>query len=242
MILQSRGFGQLPGIHISLYSGKRADPAQLAFRQGDTTPTDWLPQLPGAWLFYDVLPAWHATFALAGKDWYIEVVQSGSWFVANNQGALYVLIGGLLASLLAAAYVYTLVSRIYAIELDSEHRTARLQSVNRRLTEDLTQRMHNEKSLRLRERIIEISANAIMLCSAEAPDYLIEYVNPAFVRITGFSAADVVGRSLESLEGNGQDQLNMEEIRAALRERWRRRRNRHRCRHFDGFGLNRRFF
>ena len=218
-ILQSRGFGQLPGIHISLYSGKRADPAQLAFRQGDTTPTDWLPQLPGAWLFYDVLPAWHATFALAGKDWYIEVVQSGSWFVANNQGALYVLIGGLLASLLAAAYVYTLVSRIYAIELDSEHRTARLQSVNRRLTEDLTQRMHNEKSLRLRERIIEISANAIMLCSAEAPDYLIEYVNPAFVRITGFSAADVVGRSLESLEGNGQDQLNMEEIRAALRER-----------------------
>ena len=66
--------------------------------------------------------------------------------------------------------------------------------------------------------MIEVAANAIVICSANGPEYAIEYVNPAFQRITGYSPDDVVGRSLECLQSNVQDQQNIEEIHAALRE------------------------
>jgi diguanylate cyclase (GGDEF)-like protein/PAS domain S-box-containing protein len=73
--------------------------------------------------------------------------------------------------------------------------------------------------LRLREKVIEVSSNAIIICSATEPDYAIEYVNPAFESITGYTAAEVVGKSLRTLQGANQDHQNIEEISAALRER-----------------------
>ena len=137
---------------------------------------------------------------------------------ANHRGSLYVLLGGLLSSLLAAAYVYQLVSRNSVIARITGERTAALQCANLRLSEDIAARMHNEKSLRLRERIIEVSANAIILCSADAPGYLIEYVNPAFERITGYAAGEVIGQRLEDLQGPEQGRQDMHAITAALRE------------------------
>ena len=137
---------------------------------------------------------------------------------ANHRGSLYVLLGGMLSSLLAAAYVYQLVSRNSVIARITGERTAALQFANLRLSEDIAARMHNEKSLRLRERIIEVSANAIILCSADAPGYLIEYVNPAFERITGYAAGEVIGQRLEDLQGPEQGRQDMHQITAALRE------------------------
>ncbi|MDN2705478.1 EAL domain-containing protein [Janthinobacterium sp. SUN100] len=137
---------------------------------------------------------------------------------ANHRGSLYVLLGGLLSSLLAAAYVYQLVSRNSVIARITGERTAALQFANLRLSEDIAARMHNEKSLRLRERIIEVSANAIILCSADAPGYLIEYVNPAFERITDYAAGEVIGQRLEDLQGPEQGRQDMHAITAALRE------------------------
>ncbi|WP_258001109.1 putative bifunctional diguanylate cyclase/phosphodiesterase [Janthinobacterium sp. ROICE36] len=136
----------------------------------------------------------------------------------SHRGSLYVLLGGLLSSLLAAAYVYQLVSRNSVIARITGERTAALQFANLRLSEDIAARMHNEKSLRLRERIIEVSANAVILCSADAPGYLIEYVNPAFERITGYAADEVIGQRLEDLQGPEQGRQDMHEITAALRE------------------------
>ena len=137
---------------------------------------------------------------------------------ANHRGSLYVLLGGLLSSLLATAYVYQLVSRNSVIARITGERTAALQFANLRLSEDIAARMRNEKSLRLRERIIEVSANAIILCSADAPGHLIEYVNPAFERITGYAAAEVIGQRLEDLQGPEQGRQDMHAITAALRE------------------------
>ena len=137
---------------------------------------------------------------------------------ANHRGSLYVLLGGLLSSLLATAYVFQLVTRNSVIARITGERTAALQFANLRLSEDIAARMHNEQSLRLRERIIEVSANAIILCSADAPGYLIEYVNPAFERITGYAAGEVIGQRLEDLQGPEQGRQDMHEITAALRE------------------------
>ena len=137
---------------------------------------------------------------------------------ANRRGSLYVLLGGMLSSLLATAYVYQLVSRNSVIARITGERTAALQFANLRLSEDIAARMRNEKSLRLRERIIEVSSNAIILCSADAPGYLIEYVNPAFERITGYAAGEVIGQRLEDLQGPEQGRQDMHAITAALRE------------------------
>ena len=137
---------------------------------------------------------------------------------ANRRGSLYVLLGGMLSSLLATAYVYQLVSRNSVIARITGERTAALQFANLRLSEDIAARMRNEKSLRLRERIIEVSANAIILCSADAPGYLIEYVNPAFERITGYAAGDVIGQRLEDLQGPEHARQDMHAILDALHE------------------------
>ncbi|MDO8652397.1 MAG: EAL domain-containing protein [Undibacterium sp.] len=229
-ILGAGRFLDIPGMTISVYADARANAQNLAFQHGAMPPThdgtDTSEQIkyiePLArwqWLLFNQAPPVSKTFNLAGQAWYVEVMQTAGIFSAANGGSLYVLLGGVLFSVLAAAYVYTLVSQTETIERVTGERTATLQFANLRLSEDLALRAHTEKSLRLRERIIEVSSNAIILCSATAPDYAIEYVNPAFEHITGYSAADVIGRRLESLQGNSQDQQNIEEIRAALREK-----------------------
>ena len=144
---------------------------------------------------------------------------NGMLFDAGRRSSLYVLLGGILSSLLAAAYVYQLVTRNSVIERITGERTAALRFANLRLSEDIAARLQSEKALRLRERIIEVSANAIAICSAEAPGYLVEYVNPAFEQITGYTAQEVVGQPLASLQGNEQEQADMEPLRAAIRER-----------------------
>ena len=72
--------------------------------------------------------------------------------------------------------------------------------------------------LRLHQRSVEASANAMVIASANAPDYCIEYVNPAFERITGYSAAEAIGRNCKFLQGGDHAQEGLNEIRSALRE------------------------
>ena len=72
--------------------------------------------------------------------------------------------------------------------------------------------------LELYRRAIEASANAMVITSAGTPDYIIIYVNPAFERTTGYSAAEVVGRNCKFLQEGESDQPGIDEIRAALRE------------------------
>ena len=75
-----------------------------------------------------------------------------------------------------------------------------------------------ENALYLRQRAIEASTNAMMITSASAPEYAIEYVNPAFERITGYSAAEVIGRSPHLLHRSDSEQCGIDEIRTAVRE------------------------
>ncbi|WP_426210266.1 putative bifunctional diguanylate cyclase/phosphodiesterase [Massilia sp. TWP1-3-3] len=65
---------------------------------------------------------------------------------------------------------------------------------------------------------LEASANAMVITRAVAPHFIIEYVNPAFERITGYTAAEVVGRNCNFLQGDDRNQAGIDEIRLALRE------------------------
>ena len=75
-----------------------------------------------------------------------------------------------------------------------------------------------EANARLRERAIEASANAIIITGAQAPGYPIEYVNPAFEQITGYTAAEVIGKNPGFMHGQDRDQPGLAVLRALLQQ------------------------
>jgi diguanylate cyclase (GGDEF)-like protein/PAS domain S-box-containing protein len=207
-----------PGTMVSLHSTAAAQPSQLVFRdavQPSTLPSTLIP----AWLMYDYAAPESAAFTVAGNPWRMEVAMAPVLFTERQNGSLFVLLGGFFTSLLATAYVFSLVSRTSTIERLTSERTSALKTDNLRLSDGLAQRIRSEQSLRLREKIIEVSANAIIICSAEGPEYAIAYVNPAFESITGYSSAEVVGKGLAALQDDSQAVSNLAQIDAALQEK-----------------------
>lgn len=102
-----------------------------------------------------------------------------------------------------------------------KHRFKRLvPAVRRALIEAQERRKQRlvEETLRLRNCAIEASINAIVITSSTQPDDPIEYVNPAFERVTGYAAAEVMGRNCRFLQGNHPDPSEIASIRAILRE------------------------
>lgn len=71
---------------------------------------------------------------------------------------------------------------------------------------------------RLLDRAVAASANGIVITDPKQPDNPIVYVNPAFERISGYGAEEVLGRNCRFLQGEERDQPALEELRAALRE------------------------
>jgi len=92
-----------------------------------------------------------------------------------------------------------------------------LQAIARLLATVLTHQQSIER-LHLMERAIAHSANGIITTDATAPDNPIIYVNPAFERITGYSAAEAIGRNCRFLQAGDRDQPELEQVRAAIRE------------------------
>jgi diguanylate cyclase (GGDEF)-like protein/PAS domain S-box-containing protein len=79
-------------------------------------------------------------------------------------------------------------------------------------------RRQAEEALRLRHRAVESSVNAVVITDYTRPGNPIEYVNPAFERITGYSAPEVVGRCGSFLLGDESEQPGALELDRALRE------------------------
>jgi diguanylate cyclase (GGDEF)-like protein/PAS domain S-box-containing protein len=77
----------------------------------------------------------------------------------------------------------------------------------------------SQAALRLRDRAIESSVNAILIADAGSQEHPIVYVNPAFERITGHPAAETLGRPWSLLLGAEPGTGEAAEVQAALRER-----------------------
>ena len=73
-----------------------------------------------------------------------------------------------------------------------------------------------DKALRLRNRAVESSVNAVMIARFSNPDNPVEYVNPAFERMTGYTSPEMQGGNIDILFGNEVDQPGVELIRAAM--------------------------
>ena len=217
-ILGDNGLLNGTDIAISVYASGTLDDRHLAFRTGAppvALPDEgWLP----SWLFYDRPDSVAHDFDLAGKPWRMVVSAPARIFTEGHSGSLGGLIAGLLLSLLAAAYVHTLASRARRVHKLVEQRTAELRLANDMLSADVAARQRAEKGLQLRQRAIDASANAVIITSAKAPIYPIEYVNPAFERITGYASAEVIGRSCSLLCQGDLAQEELTELIAAARE------------------------
>ncbi len=84
---------------------------------------------------------------------------------------------------------------------------------------DITARKQGEHGLRVRERAIYSSVNAIIITCCEQGRNLIEYVNPAFEQMTGYSLADIKGRDPRFMRLDGSDTAEHQRINEAIRRK-----------------------
>ena len=84
---------------------------------------------------------------------------------------------------------------------------------------DITARRDMELSLRVRERAMFSSVNAIVITCCKSGDNLIEYVNPAFEQLTGYALPEIKGRDPRFMRIEGCDVHEHARIRAALKRR-----------------------
>ena len=218
-ILGTNGLVGDPDISVRVYASDALDDRYLAYVQGsvvhDSPPSPLLP----SWLLYDSPETMVHGFDVAGRPWRMVVSTPRQMFAARHGGALTALAAGILCSLMIAAYLQALSSRSRRVHKLVEQRTAELRLANELLIDDIAARKRAEEGLQLRQRAIEASANAIIITNASPPFYPIEYVNPAFERITGYSASEVIGRSCNLLWKDDADQVDMPEILASAREK-----------------------
>jgi len=81
---------------------------------------------------------------------------------------------------------------------------------------DVTERKRADLALRLQSRALDASVNAILITAPSPSGNLIEYVNPAFMRITGYDPAEVIGHDCRVLQRDDRDQEGVALIREAL--------------------------
>jgi diguanylate cyclase (GGDEF)-like protein/PAS domain S-box-containing protein len=211
-VFERAGLLNTPGTGISVYAAASPAEAALVFRHGAAPP----PASAAAALAAPLLgPAAVArasqTVDIAGVPWHIVVSRDPSG-TDKHTNALLVLVAGVGLTLLSAAHLRAASSRSRVIEQTVLTRTAELHARTGELQQTANQ-------LQLRNRAIEASANAIFITSAAPPDYLVEYVNPAFERITGYPAADIIGKPFGLLASVEEDQSGSVELMAAMAAR-----------------------
>ena len=84
---------------------------------------------------------------------------------------------------------------------------------------DISARRQAEHGLRVRERAIYSSINAIVITYCEDGQHRIEYVNPAFEEITGYQLAEIKGRDPRFMRIEHCDEHEHGRISAALKRK-----------------------
>src|SRR6478672_10431740 len=73
-----------------------------------------------------------------------------------------------------------------------------------------------ENAAPLLERMLTTLTVGVVVADARADDLPLTYVNPAFERLTGYPAAESLGRNCRFLQGEDTDRDALAEIRAAI--------------------------
>jgi PAS domain S-box-containing protein len=86
---------------------------------------------------------------------------------------------------------------------------------------DITSRKKNEQHLKLLESVITNTNDAILITEAEpfnehGPKII--YVNPAFTKMTGYTAEEVIGKTPRMLQGPKTDKREMKRLKDAMKK------------------------
>ena len=86
--------------------------------------------------------------------------------------------------------------------------------------QDITERKRTEQSLRLLSSAVKQSKESIMITEADIdlPGPKIIFVNPAFTQMTGYAAAEVLGRTPRLLQGPRTDRAVLDRLRLNLEQ------------------------
>ncbi len=84
------------------------------------------------------------------------------------------------------------------------------------LTDDASP--HAEDVLRLQERAVAAAPSGVTIADVRQPDCPVIYCNPAFTAITGYTAADVLGRNCRFLQGPDTDPEAIGKVRRAVKD------------------------
>ena len=73
-----------------------------------------------------------------------------------------------------------------------------------------------DQGLRTLRRAVDAAPNGVLITDNSQPDNPIVYANPAFERMTGYAADEILGRNCRFLQGEDRDQPGLAELRAAF--------------------------
>ncbi|MDB5907369.1 MAG: hypothetical protein JWP34_1483 [Massilia sp.] len=199
--LASRRLLAEPTFDIRVYQDMHANPARQVFH---LAPAAASTRSALAALLDAPAHRADASFELAGQPWHVTISAAPGPLLPDSVGSLLVLASGVAGSLLAAACIGVLAARARNVHRLVGKRAADLKQANR--------------AQRLLRKAVDACANGIIILRATRPEYPIEYVNPAFEKISGYSAAEVSGRNCSMLWDDDVDQAGVRDIRAMVRE------------------------
>jgi diguanylate cyclase (GGDEF)-like protein/PAS domain S-box-containing protein len=202
-ILEQTRLLAFPGMQIQVYAAGGADENALVFSHGShPSEKDESGSALAHWSPFTPIASIADSFELAGKPWHVVVSSAPAPLGSAHFGSLLILAIGIYLSIAVGVRVHAAATQSRRIEELVQRRTADLRTT--------------AAALVLRQRAIEASPNAIVIASARAPDYPIEYVNPAFERITGYPEHEISGKPMRVLYGENPDYESIAELVASI--------------------------
>ncbi|MGJ9419877.1 EAL domain-containing protein [Massilia sp. CMS3.1] len=151
MTLAGAGLLDDSQIVMSVYAGARPQAADRVFTT-NASGTRPRRDLLGSWIAPEHDMNFARTLNVAGRPWLVEVGMKPRPFAADHLASLAILAGGILLSLMTAAWVQTSAERTRRVQQLVRKRTADLKRTNRRLIDDMVARERTEKALQQSEQ------------------------------------------------------------------------------------------
>jgi diguanylate cyclase (GGDEF)-like protein/PAS domain S-box-containing protein len=152
-----------PQLALRVYIGDDVHPDNLIYSLGRENSQPAAAKALQRWFAFDYHEVHTSTFSAAGKSWHVQVTPLPRPFLADHLGSLATLLGGLLFSLLTAAFVNSLARRSLRVQRLVEQRTLDLQRSNEQLNRDVRARQRTEEALQESEhrfrRLLALSSD-----------------------------------------------------------------------------------